>query len=177
MYALKTQVGYVWAPDICAPGLSGARNLRRTIAGFFRFVFLELRCFGLQLASLALGLRTLVETGSHSTAYKKLPASLIFLHNSKRRPNIRHPSGKVPSCLAPNRRRPNGGAQMGLLLKTHQVFCVFDTHTRKLQSIPPILRRQASEQPRYHRKTLWWGYDYKIYLPQGFNPIKGLIHN
>ena len=34
------------------------------------FVFLQLRCFGLQLTSLALGLRTLVGTGLRSTAFK-----------------------------------------------------------------------------------------------------------
>ena len=50
---------------------------------FFRFVFLQLRCFGLWLASLAVGLRTLVSTGSLSTLFKKLPAILHFLHNSK----------------------------------------------------------------------------------------------
>ena len=35
------------------------------------------------LASLALGLRTLVGTGSRSIAFKELHASLFFLHNSK----------------------------------------------------------------------------------------------
>ena len=61
------------APDISAPGPFGARTF------FSRFVFLLLRCFGLLLASLAVGLRTLVSTGSRSTAFKKLPASLFFL--------------------------------------------------------------------------------------------------
>ena len=33
--------------------------------------------------AIALGLRTLVGTGSRSTAFKELPASLFFRHNSK----------------------------------------------------------------------------------------------
>ena len=52
------------APDIWVPGLSGTRTF------FLRFFFQSLRCFGLLLASLALGLKTLVGTGSHSTAFK-----------------------------------------------------------------------------------------------------------
>ena len=65
----KSGVGYIWVP-----GLSGTRTRRRTIAGFFSFVLLCLRSFGLYLASLALGLRTLVGTGLRLTAFKELPA-------------------------------------------------------------------------------------------------------
>ena len=54
-----------------------------TFSLYRNFIFLQLRFFSLQLASLALGLRTLVGTGSRSTAFKELPASLFFLHNSK----------------------------------------------------------------------------------------------
>ena len=86
---------------------------------FFRFVFLQLSCFGLQLASLAVGLRTLVSTGSRSTALKKLPASLFFLHNPKnKKKQETAPKCPVPKrhgaqlssaeSAAPKRRRRNG---------------------------------------------------------------------
>ena len=54
----------VWALDISAPGLSGARTF------FFQIRFSVATFFGLQLALLVLGLRTLVGTGSRSTAFK-----------------------------------------------------------------------------------------------------------
>ena len=73
---LKLSIPYFWFPDEISPTKSPR-------IFFFSFVFLQLCCFGLQLASLALGLRTLVGTGSSSTASKELPASLFFLHNSK----------------------------------------------------------------------------------------------
>ena len=57
-----------------------ALDISATELFFLDQFFLQLRCFGLQLASLALGLRTLVGTGSRSTAFKELPASLFFLH-------------------------------------------------------------------------------------------------
>ena len=60
------------APDISASGPFG------TTTFFFSFVFLQLRCFGLKLASLAVGLRTLVSTGSRSTAFKGIFSGGFF---------------------------------------------------------------------------------------------------
>ena len=67
----------IWAPDIWAPGLSGTRI-------FFLDSF---------VCSYVVSV-----CSSRSTAFKELPASLFFLHNSKRCPN-----GTAPSCLAANR--------------------------------------------------------------------------
>ena len=54
----------------------------------------------------AFGLRTLVGTGSRSTALKDLPASFFFLHNSKneikkRRPNVQRRNGSAEMALPP----------------------------------------------------------------------------
>ena len=79
-------VGYVSVPPIrrrrfgagqFGAGHFGAGTIRCQNF-FFRFVVLKLRCFGLQLASLALGLRTLVSTGSRSTAFKGIFSGGFF---------------------------------------------------------------------------------------------------
>ena len=41
------------------------------------------------------------------------PSKLV--KKGKRCPNFRRPNGTAPSCLAPNRRRPIGGAQTAVL--------------------------------------------------------------
>ena len=81
-------------------GHFGAGTIRRRNY-FFRFVVLQLRCFGLQLASLAVGLRTLVSTGSRSTAFQNCLPHCVFL------------AGKIPAGKKPAGKRPSGEKTAG----------------------------------------------------------------
>ena len=102
-------VGYIWAPP-CGRWTYGRQTLRRLdywapeYCRVFNFVFLQLRCFCSYRFAL--------------NGIQGIACFIDFLHNSKRRPN-----GTAPSCLASNRRRPNGGVQMGLPNIISEIVC------------------------------------------------------
>ena len=98
----------VWGLDIWAPGLSGGRF-------FFFFSFVRLFRFVARFARVRIedsSLNRFVLNGIQGIA-----CFIIFFFITrkikkigKRRPNVRRPYGTAPSCLAPNRQCPNGGA-------------------------------------------------------------------